>query len=146
MSLGTGPGQKYGSNELSAAVSSNRHRVWLPRIPIRTGFDSPFPEFSNEMVCVGMRLQKSCVAPSLLGTWILCQSVSSDLLHTEKDPHCLTSLPAPVRHSWASSFCSIFVIVKMTLSLSLPCESPLLKGCLILQWKRTGLCCAVVGI
>lgn len=68
LSLSTGPGLKYGSNELSAAVPANRHRVWLPRIQIRTGFDSPFPEFSDEIACVGMKLQKSCVARSLLGT------------------------------------------------------------------------------
>lgn len=50
-----------------AAVPANRHRVWLSCLQIRTGFDSPFPEFSNEIACVGMKLQKSCVAPLPIG-------------------------------------------------------------------------------
>lgn len=35
----------------STAVPANGHRVWLPGIPITTGFDFPFPELSNEITC-----------------------------------------------------------------------------------------------
>lgn len=116
MILGTGPGQKYGSHELSAAVPANRHRVWLPCIQIRTGFDFPFPEPSNEIRCRPLP-----VGDFDFGSKHLLQPPGQGFPHMTV----FTSLPAPGRYSWASYFHSIFVIVKMTLSFSLTCESPL---------------------
>lgn len=90
--------------------------MWLPRIQITTGFDFPFPELSNEIT--------GCPLP--VGDF---DFVSKHLLQPAGQgfPHMIlfTSLPAPGRYSWASYFHSIFMIVKMTLSFSLTCESPL---------------------
>lgn len=97
-------------------MPANRHRVWLPRIQITTGFDFPFSELSNEITC--------CPLP--VGDF---DFVSKHLLQPAGQgfPHMIlfASLPAPGRYSWASYFPSIFVIVKMTVSFSLTFESPL---------------------
>lgn len=44
-----------------------------------------------------------------------------------RNPHSLTSLPAPVRYSWASSICSIFVIVKNDAVLVFTLREPTFK-------------------